>query len=48
MRFAVKMVNQKGKTHEEIIIADNKKEAIWHAQDCNPYSKILEANWVYK
>ena len=48
MRFAVIMINAKGKTHEETIIANNKKEAMWQAQDCNPYSKIIEANWVYK
>ena len=48
MRFSVIMINQKGKKYEETIIADNKKEAIWQAQDCNPYSKIIDANWVYK
>jgi len=48
MRFAVTMINSKGKTHEETIIANNKKEAMWQAQDCNPFSKIIEANWVYK
>ena len=48
MRFAVKMVNSKGKTHEETIIANNKHEAMQQAQDCNPFSKIIEANWVYK
>ena len=48
MRFAVSMVNQQGKTHEETFIANNKKEAMWQAQDCNPYSKVIEANWVYK
>ena len=48
MRFSVIMINQKGKTYEETIIADNKKEAMWQAQDCNPYSKVIEANWVYK
>ena len=48
MRFSVIMINQKGKTYEETIIADNKKEAMWQAQDCNPYSKVIQANWVYK
>ena len=48
MRFAVTMINSKGKTHEETIIANNKQEAMWQAQDYNPYSKIIEANWVYK
>jgi len=48
MRFAVTMVNPKGKTYEETIIANNKVEAMWHAQDCNPYSRVIEANWVYK
>jgi len=48
MRFAVSMVNSKGKTYEETIIANNKKEAMWQAQDCNPYSTIIEVNWVYK
>ena len=48
MRFAVIMVNQKGKKYEETIIANNKKEAMWKAQDSNPYSKVIEANWVYK
>ena len=48
MRFSVSMVSQKGKAHEETFIANNKKEAMWQAQDCNPYSKVIEANWVYK
>ncbi len=48
MRFAVSMVNAKGKTYEETMIANNKKEAIRQAQDINPYSKVIEANWVYK
>ena len=48
MRFAVTMVNSKGKAHEETIIANNKQEAMWQAQDYNPFSKIIEANWVYK
>tara|TARA_Y100001968_G_C19145716_1_gene613658 strand:- start:186 stop:356 length:171 start_codon:yes stop_codon:yes gene_type:complete len=48
MRFTVTMVTSKGKTHEETIIANNKKEAMWRAQDCNPFSKIVNANWVYK
>ena len=48
MRFAVTMVNPKGQKHEETIIANNKQEAMWQAQDCNPFSKIIEANWVYK
>ena len=47
MRFSVIMINQKGKTYEETIIADNKKEAMWQAQDCNPYSNIIDAIWVY-
>ena len=48
MRFEVSMVDRKGQRFEETIIANNKKEAIWQAQDCNPYSKVIEANWVYK
>ncbi len=48
MRFAVLMVNSKGKKYEETIIANNKKEAMWQAQDCNPYAKVIEANWVDK
>ena len=48
MRFAVSMVNQKGKKYEETIIANNKKEAMWQAQDSNPYSTVIAANWVYK
>ena len=48
MRFAVTMVNPKGQKHKETIIANNKQEAMWQAQDCNPYSKVIEANWVYK
>ena len=42
------MVTSKGKIHEETFIANNKKEAMWQAQDSNPFSKIIEANWVYK
>tara|TARA_Y100001968_G_scaffold214143_1_gene197021 strand:+ start:286 stop:432 length:147 start_codon:yes stop_codon:yes gene_type:complete len=48
MRFSVSMVNSKVKMHEETIIANNKQEAMWQAQDCNPYSKVIEAYWVYK
>ena len=48
MRFSVIMINQKGKRYEETVIADNKKQAMWQAQDSNPYSKIIDANWVYK
>tara|TARA_Y100001968_G_C18953498_1_gene524284 strand:+ start:242 stop:388 length:147 start_codon:yes stop_codon:yes gene_type:complete len=48
MRFAVTMVNPKGKTHEETFIANNKQEAMWQAQDTNPFSKVIEASWVYK
>ena len=48
MRFAAIMVNQKGKTLEETIIANNKTEAIWQAQNCNPYSKLIEVNYEYK
>ncbi len=48
MRFAVTLRTFKGKTYEETIIANNKQEAMWQAQDCNPYSKVIEANWVYK
>ena len=48
MRFAVIMVNSKGKTHEETIIANNKEEAMWQAQDCNPYFTVIDAKWVYK
>ena len=48
MRFEVSMVDSKGKSHEETIIANNKTEAMWQAQDSNPYSKVIEANWVYK
>ncbi len=27
-------------------LANNKQEVMWQAQDCNPFSKIIEANWV--
>ena len=47
-RFAVTLRTLEGKTYEEIIIANNKQEAMWQAQDYNPYSKVIEANQVYK
>ena len=46
MRFKVTIVNPKGKTHEINTIANNKKELMWHSQDSNPSSKVVEANWV--
>tara|TARA_Y100001968_G_scaffold251434_1_gene236634 strand:+ start:337 stop:483 length:147 start_codon:yes stop_codon:yes gene_type:complete len=48
MRFAVSMVDRKGNSYEETIIANNKKDAMWQAQDCNPYAKVIEVNWLYK
>jgi len=47
MRFIVYMKIKETK-YEEIIIADNKIDAIKIAKISNPNSKILSANWTYK
>ena len=47
MRFIVSMKIKENK-YEEIIIADNKIDAIKIAKTSNPNSKILSAIWTYK
>ena len=47
MRFIVSMQIKENK-YEEIIIADNKKDAKKIAKIYNPNSKILSAIWTYK
>tara|TARA_B100000700_G_scaffold208458_1_gene229094 strand:+ start:2588 stop:2716 length:129 start_codon:yes stop_codon:yes gene_type:complete len=42
------MCAPKSKIYEETLLADNKKEAILEAQDCNPYPKVIAAKWLYK
>ena len=48
MRFKVTMINYLGDSHEETFITNNEKEEKMNFQTFNPYSKILEAKWIYK
>ena len=47
MRFIVSM-KKKDNDYEEIIIADNKKDAERIAKKSNPNSIILSTIWTYK
>ena len=47
MRFKVTM-KKKGSEYEEVVIADNKQQAISFALKNNPESKVLDVNWTFK
>ena len=47
MRFKVTL-NKKGKEFEEIVIANNKHDAIKIALKNNPDSKAINSDWTFK
>ena len=47
MRFKV-FLKKDDKEFDEVIIANNKNEAIDIALTNNPHSKILKAEWTFK
>tara|TARA_B100000900_G_C20252353_1_gene582509 strand:+ start:186 stop:332 length:147 start_codon:yes stop_codon:yes gene_type:complete len=47
MRFKV-ILNKDGKEFEEVVIANNKKEAIEIALKNNPESKAINSDWTFK
>ena len=47
MRFKVTLI-RKGKEFEEVIIANNKQDAIRIALNNNPNSDVKNAEWTYK
>ena len=48
MSFKVYMINDLGNSHEETFFASNESEAKRNVQLFNPFSKVLEAKWVYQ
>ena len=47
MRFKVSL-KKNGKEFDEVVIANNKKEAIQIALKNNPESKALNSDWTFK
>ena len=47
MRFKVSL-KKNGKEFEEVVIANNKKEAIEVALKNNPESEVLNSDWTFK
>ena len=47
MRFKVTL-NKKGKEFDEVVIANNKDEAIKAALKNNPDSEAINSNWTFK
>tara|TARA_B100000900_G_scaffold198448_1_gene168194 strand:- start:170 stop:316 length:147 start_codon:yes stop_codon:yes gene_type:complete len=47
MRFKVSL-KKEGKEFEEIVIANNKKDAIEVALKNNPEAEVLDSNWTFK
>tara|TARA_B100000925_G_C21930963_1_gene440250 strand:- start:34 stop:180 length:147 start_codon:yes stop_codon:yes gene_type:complete len=47
MRFKVNL-NKKGKEFDEVVIANNKHEAIKVALKNNPDSKAISSDWTFK
>ena len=47
MRFQVSL-KKKGKKFNEVVIANNKKEAIEQALKNNPEAEALDSEWIYK
>ena len=48
MRFRLSMMNNRGKSFDEIIIANNLRQAKINVKRLNPESQIPKAFWVYK
>ena len=47
MRFKVNL-KKNGKIFDEVVIADNKKEAIEKALKNNPESEAIDSDWTFK
>ena len=47
MRFKVSL-KKNGKEFEEVVIANNKKEAMEVALKNNPEAQVLNSNWTFK
>ena len=47
MRFKVSL-RKKGKRFNEVVLANNKKEAIEKALKNNPEAEALDSEWIYK
>ena len=47
MRFKVSL-KIKGKEFEEVVIANNKKEAVKVALKNNPEAEVLNSDWTFK
>ena len=47
MRFKVSL-KKKGKEFDEVVIANNKKEAMMLALKNNPKAEILNSEWTFK
>ena len=47
MRFKVSL-KKNGKEFDEVVIANNKKEAIEVALKNNPEAKVLNSDWTFK
>ena len=47
MRFKVSL-KQKGKDFDEVVIANNKKEAMELALKNNPEAEALNSDWTFK
>ena len=47
MRFKVSL-KKKGKEFDEVVIANNKKEAIVVALKNNPEAEVLKSDWTFK
>ena len=47
MRFKVSL-KKNGKEFDEVVIANNKKEAMEVALKNNPEAQVLESDWTFK
>tara|TARA_Y100001978_G_C23551415_1_gene364704 strand:- start:123 stop:269 length:147 start_codon:yes stop_codon:yes gene_type:complete len=47
MRFKV-YLKKNGKQFEEVVIADNKNDAIKVALRNNPHSQVINSDWTFK
>ena len=47
MRFKV-ILKKKGKVFDEVVIANNKHDAIKVAKKNNPDSEVIDSDWTFK
>ena len=47
MRFKVNL-KKKGKEFDEVVIANNKNDAIKIALKNNPHSQVMNSDWTFK